>query len=156
MTVKNFNFGARKHAPKPKAAKPAAPIPFTLEEGGPVYHMQGSIDENQVSAVSLLFGRAESRADGHAQIRHMVEMLDALFTGDTVTALLKRIADPEDYFTNEMLGELVEGAIEEHSGGRPTTSPRTSSGTRRTTGRKSTASSSSRVKTSGRSRSTGS
>lgn len=156
MSVKNFNFGARKHVPKPKPANEAERIPFTLEEGGPVYHMHGSIDENRYSAVSLLFSRAEAKEDGQGQIDHMVTMLEMLFTDETVTALLKRLADPGDYFNGDLLGELVEKATEEHSGDRPTTSPRTSSGSRRPAGRKSTGSSSSKASTSGRSRSTAS
>lgn len=156
MTVKNFNFGARKHAPKPKAAKDEPPIPFTLEDGGPVYHMQGAIDETRYSAMSLLFTRAESKQDAQSQVDYTLTMLDMLFTEETVTALLARVADPEDYFNGEMLGELVEKATEEHSGARPTTSSRTSSGTRRPTGAKSTGRSSSKASTGGRSRSTGS
>jgi hypothetical protein len=151
--VKNFDFGARKHAPKStKSQEPD--IPFTLEEGGPVYHMRGEVNDKRVSVLRLLFARASDRGDDKAAAKHTTEMLECLFTPETVDALLARMVDPDDYFNDALFKELMEKAVEVHAGGRPTTSSRTSSGSRRQTGRKSTASSSSKASTSGRSRST--
>lgn len=152
--VKNFNFGAR-HAPKPPDTPPEPDIPFTLEEGGPVYHMRGEIDHHRTSVLRLLFTRADARGDDKMATQRTTEMLETLFTPDTVDALLARLADPEDYFDEALFKELVEKVLEEaHTGGRPTTPPRTSSASRRRTGGKSTGSSSSKASTSGRSRST--
>lgn len=154
--VLNFDFGARKHAPKPKKAKPEPDIPFTLETGGPVYHMRAEIDHEQAGVLSTVFGRAKERGDREAVDEYTQRMLDMLFTEKTVDALLLRMADPDDHFSKDNFYELMERAVQEHSGGRPTTSPRTSSRSRRQTGAKSTGSSSSKGSTSGRSRSTGS
>lgn len=151
--VKNFDFGARKHAPKSK--KSTVPDkPFTLEKDGPVYHMRGDIDYKKASVMALLFTRAEDRGNAAAAVKHTQSMLEMLFTPETVDALLTRLVDPDDYFSQDLFDELIESCVAEHSGGRPTRSSRTSSAPRRRTGAKSTVSSSSTASTSGRSRST--
>lgn len=150
--VKNFDFGARKHAPK-ATGKKLPDIPFTLETDGPIYHMRGDVDPGQVSVLALLFARATERGDDKAIAEHTGRVLDAMFTPETVDALLLHLADPQHFFNEDMFMELVESFVSEQAA-RPTTSPRTSSRSRRPSGTKSTASSSSKGRTSGNSRST--
>lgn len=129
MTVKNFNFAARKQAAKKKpGAKARKDIPFTLEEGGPTYHLRGEIHDESLDAISASFVRAEVNEDkreaGRTQSVALFKMINTLFLDETAQALWARIEDGKDSFGFDALGEVIEWGIEQHSG-RPTTSSRT-------------------------------
>lgn len=124
MTVKNFGFAARAKAGAAKGRK-KKDIPFTLENGGPTYYLRGEINDDGLAIISALFVRAQASNDVAEMNEGMFDTLETLFPKETAAALLQRIKDPDLAFGFKQLAEVVQWAIEEHSGGRPTTSPRT-------------------------------
>lgn len=124
MTVKNFGFAARAKAGAVKGRK-KKDIPFTLEDGGPTYYLRGEINDDGLALISALFVRAQASNDVAEMNDGMFDTLETLFPKETAAALLQRIKDPDLAFGFKQLAEVVQWAIEEHSGGRPTTSPRT-------------------------------
>lgn len=128
MTVKNFDFAARRAAQKPKAGggKAKKDVPFKLEADGPTYHVRAEISEDTLALVSLSFKRAERETDLDEMSDALYDSLDNVFPKETRQALLRRVRNPDDPgFGFEQLGEVIEWAVEQHSGGRPTTSSRT-------------------------------
>jgi len=128
VTVKNFGFGARRKTSQAKAKRVRKDIPFQLSDGPdePTFHVRGDLNEDALAVISALFIRAESYQDMPAMSGGLFDTLEAVFTADTVKGLLTRIKDQDDPFGFDQLGEVIEWAIEQHSAGRPSTSPRTS------------------------------
>jgi hypothetical protein len=115
VTVKSFTSAAKK-----KAGKKKADITFALD--GEKYAVRGEVKDASFGTVSAVAAIAIEAGDMAKAGASMIELIQTLFTTDTSTRLLKRLKDPDDDLTLEKVGEIIEWAVEQHTGERPTTS----------------------------------
>jgi len=130
MAVKSFDFAARRAQESANAKGGRTPAkkkdhPFTLESGGTVYHARAEIEDDSLGMASGLFVRAERDEDPADMYEAFEDTLRNLFVPATAKALLRRVKNPDDSLRIGDLTEVIEWAMSLHTGGRPTTSPRT-------------------------------
>jgi len=128
MAVKSFDFAARRAAEASKGTGKATKKkdhPFTLEKGGTVYHARAEIEDDSLGMASGLFVRAERDEDPADMYEAFEDTLNNLFVPSTAKALMRRVKNPDDPLKINDLAEVIEWAMGLHTGGRPTTSPRT-------------------------------